>query len=161
MRARIIIDEISLSNVFLDRYFFKCGRTLQQEIPPGSAWYTRAMGDDQDCQEPYAPNSFGIGFPRLWSHDFFERDKECDSCRVIRLRVTVSAATKVRDLLPQLAEVLGIQPEQFQENGGFFPKLFLSADMDEIVLLYQDFETTNYNGAEQSISRCVIGLLCW
>lgn len=167
MRARIFIADISLINLFLDRYFFKCGRTLQQEIPAGSPWYTRAMGDDPECQEPFAPNSFGIGYPQLWSHDFFERDAECGACRVIRLRVSVPADTKVRDLLPQLAEVLAVHPDQFEANGGFFPKLFLrpsSADMDDVVLLYQDFETNDYKGAERSISRYVIGLLrplCW
>ena len=146
--------------MLLDRYFFKCGRTMQQEIPVGSPWYTRKMGDDN--QEPFAPNCFGIEYPQLWNYEFVERDEECDACRVIRLRVSVPAATKVRDLLPQLADVLGIHPEQFEANGGFFPKLFLQSP--DVVLLYQDFEKNDYKGAERSISRYVIGLLrtlCW
>lgn len=131
------------------KYFWKCGRTLQQDIPLKSQWYVRAMGDPES-NEPFAPNVFTLGVPRIFGETFARLEDECDACKVIKQRLSLPARTTLRSALKHLADFLRIQPCDYEAQGCFVPKLVLG----DCTILSQDFETdSDVNDEDRNRSR--------
>ncbi len=83
--------------------------------------YIRAMGDDPNCREPYAPNVFSLGLPRVWCSTFARKEEDCDACKMIKQRLTLKANLPLRDALQQLAAFLNVKPHDYAAQGHCVP----------------------------------------
>ena len=135
------------------RYFFKCGRTLQQELALQSTFYTRLVGVGE---EPYAPNVFALGGTRpLFSFEQPEKNEKCDACSVIRLPLTLAGDTTLRAALPLFASYLGILPSDSLVEGRFVPRL----KVGNATILHQDFDLLRA-AKEEDVQMCRSVLSC-
>ena len=112
------IAAVSCNEAF--KFFFKCGRTQQQTIPPSSPWHARKTGSD-DPSEPFANTKFKlvggkdkvggrceractcqrfacgcsckhVTFCCKFAFDFVAAEEECEACREIRHRCVLQSA---------------------------------------------------------------------
>lgn len=109
------------------------------------------MGDPES-NEPFAPNVFTLGVPRIFGETFARLEDECDACKVIKQRLSLPARTTLRSALKHLADFLRIQPCDYEAQGCFVPKLVLG----DCTILSQDFETdSDVNDEDRNRSRLV------